>query len=327
MQNLKASVNPMHARTIDPKPVLDLSVVIVNWNTRDLLDRCLQHVFASQGDISMEVIVVDNASSDGSPEMVRQKYPHVRLVVNNNNTGFSRANNQGIELGRGRYILLLNSDAFVEPGALITLVMIMDTYPETGAAGSRLLNEDGSLQRSAFHFSTLWTELWQALFLDRLFPKSRVFGAYRMTYWAMDDLREVDSVMGACMILRAETVNQVGGLDERYFMYSEEMDLCYRMKKAGWKVLYIPQAVVTHLWGGSSRVAPLLTFLRLYRSRVMFFRKHYGKVTANLYKLLLAVGSLARVFAGGAAALFSKRERVRLDTRNYIALLKEVWKF
>jgi GT2 family glycosyltransferase len=205
--------------------------------------------------------------------------------------------------------------------------MMMDTYPQTGAAGSRLLNEDGSLQRSAFQFSTLWTELWQAFFLDRLFPKSRVFGAYRMTYWAMDDLREVDSVMGACMILRAEAVNQVGGLDEHYFMYSEEMDLCYRMKQAGWKILYIPQAVVTHLWGGSSRVAPLLTFLRLYRSRILFFRKHYGTLTANLYKLLLAVGSLARVIAGGTAGLVTRGERVRLDTRNYSALLKEVWKY
>lgn len=129
------------------------------------------------------------------------------------------------------------------------------------------------------------------------------------------------------MILRAEALSQVGGLDERYFMYSEEMDLCYRMKEAGWKVLYIPQAAVTHLWGGSSRVAPLLTFLRLYRSRVMFFRKHYGKVRAYLYKLLLAGGSLARVLVGGAAALFTKGERMRLDTRNYSALLKEVWKY
>ncbi len=307
---------------------MDISIIIVNWNTKDLLERCLNCVTATAGAVSYELIVVDNASIDGSTDMLRAQYPQVRLVENSQNIGFARANNQGLAIARGRYYLLLNSDAFVNPGAIPAMVKFMDRQADAGACGCRLYYEDGGLQRSAYSFTTLWTELWQTLWLDRLFPRSKIFGKYHLTYWNMDDTRQVDSIMGAVMLLRAEAICQVGTLDDRYFMYSEEMDLCYRLKKAGWKVYYFPEASAIHIWGGSSqKVQTETTFLRLYHSRVRYFRKHYSRLTTWLYKLLLAFGSLVRTAGGSLAYLFTRRQETRLSTRNYWMLVKSVWTY
>ncbi len=307
--------------------MVDISIIIVNWNTRDLLKQSLSCVNAAIGDLTHEMIVVDNDSSDGSLEMLREDFPQVRAIQNRENVGFAAANNQGIAIAQGRYILLLNSDAFLNPGALVKMVQAMDEYPDTGASGCRLVNADGSLQPSAYAFSTLATELWQALWLDRLFPHSRVFGSYRMSYWSFDDLRQVDWVMGACILLQAEAVRQIGGMDERFFMYSEEMDLCYRLKRAGWKVRYIPDASATHIWGASSQKLPEKTFLRLYNSRTLYFRKHYGRFYAWLYKLLLAFSSLVRVTTGFMTSVIQPRKDTRLSVRNYWLLLLSFWGF
>jgi GT2 family glycosyltransferase len=307
--------------------LLDISIVVVNWNTKDLLQRALSCIYSTVEDLSHEVIVVDNNSDDGSQEMLQTKFPQVRLIQNRENVGFARANNQGLAIAEGRYLLLLNSDAFLQPGALKTMVRVMDAFPDTGAAGCRLYYEDGSLQPSAYSFSTLSTELWQALWLDRLFPSSRLFGKYRMSYWHFDDQRVVDWVMGACILLRADAIRQVGGLDERFFMYSEEMDLCYRLKQAGWKVRFIPNASAIHVWGGSSYQLPEQTFLRLYNSRALFFRKHYGPVNAWLYKLLLAFSSLVRVAVGLTAAVVKPKKDISLSLHNYWRLMLLVWGF
>jgi GT2 family glycosyltransferase len=201
----------------------------------------------------------------------------------------------------------------------------MDEHQDVGAGGCRLYYADGSLQRSCTAFPTISTELWQALWLDRVFPNSTVFGKYRMTYWDYNDAREVDSVIGACMILRREAIDEVGTFDESYFMYSEEVDLCYRLKQAGWKVRYTPKATATHIWGGTSkRIQEETTFLRLYKSRMMFFRKHYGKTSALIFKLLLTVGSFMRVVGGAAAFLLRKNRSTLKNTRNYWRLLRSV---
>jgi GT2 family glycosyltransferase len=304
---------------------VDLSIIIVNWNTRDLLSRCLKAVYSNLGKLDAEVLVVDNASSDDSIEYIQREYPQVRIFQNEDNIGFSRANNRGIAEARGRYYLLLNTDTFVHPNALETLVRFMDEHPEAGAGGCRLYYEDGSLQRSCTSFPTLSTELWQALWLDRIFPESKIFGKYWMTYWDFNDVREVDSIIGACMMLRRETINEVGAFDESYFMYSEEVDLCYRMKKAGWKVLFTPKATATHIWGGTSkRIQEETTFLRLYRSRMKFFRKHYGRPAAFGFKLVLTVGSFMRVAGGIAYFLLRKNRNTLKNTRNYWRLLRSV---
>lgn len=303
----------------------DVSIIVVNWNTRDLLERCLTAARDNAGGLSIELIVVDNGSGDGSVAMLRERFPEARVIANSENVGFARANNQGMAVASGRYVLLLNSDAFLDAGALERLVQYMDSHPRTGAAGPRLRYEDGSLQRSCFAFPTLATELWQALWLDRLFPRSRVFGHYWMTYWNLDDTREVDSLMGAVLLLRREAIEQVGGLDEQFFMYSEEVDLCYRLWRAGWSVCFVHTATAMHLWGGSARRVPAETFLRLYRSRVQFFQKHYGEATALGLRLILFAGSLIRVAGGTLSLIFDRRPDRLRSVSNYGALARRVW--
>jgi GT2 family glycosyltransferase len=298
-----------------------LSIIIVNFNAEKLILRCLQAVYETAGPLECEVIVVDNASTDQSVQAVQQNYPQVKLIRNQENVGFAKANNQAAGVARGRYLLLLNSDAFVHAGTISTLVKYMVSNPDTGAASCRLVYEDGSLQRSCYSFPTPFTELWQTLWLDRLFPRSPIFGKFRMTYWNYDTHRDVDWVMGAVIILRREVVEQEGLFDEEYFMYSEEMDLCYRLKQAGWKVSFVPEATATHLWGGTSRQNKELAFIRLYKSRVLFFRKHYGPIMTVFYKLVLYLGSLVRVLGGTITGLFRKNQDIQRQTHNYWVLL------
>jgi GT2 family glycosyltransferase len=308
--------------------MLDLSIVIVNWNASDLLLRCLKAVYATCGTLELEVIVVDNASMDDSVAVLRDQFPQVNVVENKENLGFSKANNQGIRMAKGRYYLLLNTDTFVHPGTLETMIKFMDEHPEAGASGCQLYYEDGSLQRSCTSFPTLATELWQALWLDRVFRRSPIFGKYRMSYWDFNDTRQVDSIIGAFMMLRCEALDQVGLLDESYFMYSEEVDLCYRMHQAGWKVMFTPKATATHLWGGTSKRIPgETTFLRLYHSRMKFFRKHYGSFNAILYKLILSLGSTVRVIGGLGAIILKKNDDIWRVTRNYWSLLRSLKAF
>lgn len=300
----------------------DVSIILVNWNTRDLLLRSLQSIHDTQGDIDTEVIVVDNASSDDSVAQARAHFPATIILQNKENAGFAQANNQGMAIATAPLFLLLNTDAFLHAGALAHMLADMRDHPRAGALGCKLLYEDGALQRSCSAFPTVATELWQALFLDRLFPSSRVFGKYMMTWWDMNDAREVDVVMGACMLLRRAAIDQIGGFDTGFFMYSEEVDLCYRLKQAGWQVRYTPRAVATHIWGGSSRKVPRETFLRLYASRVRFFRKHYGVLPTLLYKAVLYASTLVRSAGGNLYSALTRNDRVRRGAGNYGSLLR-----
>jgi GT2 family glycosyltransferase len=307
---------------VDGESVPDLSIIIVNFNAEKLILRCLQAVYNTIGDAHCEVIVVDNASTDNSAAAVERDYPEVRLLRNTENVGFARANNQALQLARGRYFLLLNSDAFLHDGAIPRLIEYMDANPDIGASGCRLFYEDGALQGSCFSFPTPLTELWQALWLDRLFPSSHIFGRFRLSYWGFDSYRDVDWVMGAVMMVRRESLLQVGLFDEEYFMYSEEMDLCFRLKKAGWRISFIPEVTATHIWGGTSRQNKELAFIRLYKSRVLFSRKHYGPLPTLLYKLVLFGGSLTRVLGGSLAGMVKKNTDIQHGTRNYWILLR-----
>ena len=285
-----------------------VSVIIVNWNTRSLLGKCLDALLLASSGLNVEIYVVDNASSDRSVDFVKENYPQVQLIENQENVGFARANNQALYQSTGDYILLLNSDAFLFPDTLDGMLQTMINNPDTGIVGCQLLNEDHSLQRSCYSFPTLATELWQTIWLDRAFPKSKIFGKYLMTYWPMDDSREVDVVMGACMLVRRSALGDAELFDEAFFMYSEEADLCYRMKKSGWKVRYAHEYQAVHVWGGSSKNVKVETLVRLYRSRVIFFRKHYGKVPALLYKGLIYLNSFSRSFSGRLAGIVSRNK-------------------
>lgn len=302
---------------------VDISIIIVSWNVRDLLRRALECVYATVQRTSFEIIIVDNCSHDGSVEMIREQFPDVQLVVNTENSGFGRANNQAAALAKGRYLLLLNPDAFVHEQTIDRLAEFLDTHPDVGAVGPRLRYEDGQLQRSCTAFPTVLTELWMATGLDRAFPQHRVFGHYWLTYWDMNDTREVDSIMGACLLLRRTAIDKIGLFDEQFFMYSEEVDLCYRLQAAGWKNLFLHEVEATHIWGGSARQVPAETFfLRLVRSRMQFFRKHYSRRVVVGYKAVIGLSALLRVLGGPITfALRHKRDTVRAYL-NYLSLLR-----
>lgn len=270
---------------------MKLSIVIVSWNTCGLLRRCLASVYAHPAREPFEVFVVDNASTDGSPEMAAREFPQVRLIANRENRGFAGGNNQAIPLSTGEYILLLNPDTEVYPGALQALVAHLDAHLSDGAAGARLLNPDGSLQESAYPRPTLLREAWRLFHLDSLRP----LAVYPMGSWPVDRARPVDVLKGAALILRREALDAAGPLDEGYFMYSEEVDLCTRIQRAGWRLAWVPQAQVLHHEGQSTRQAARDMFLRLYQGKVRYFRQHYGAATAGTYKLVLLLASLARL--------------------------------
>lgn len=278
--------------------MLDLSIIIVNWNGRELLRKCLDAVQATTKTTQYEIVVVDNNSSDGSQDMVRQDYPGVKLIANSENVGFARANNQALEINTARYALLLNSDAFVKENTIDTMVEFMDSHPDAGMAGCKLLYEDGRLQPSCTTFPTLFSEFCIATGLDKAFAKSPIFGRYQMTFWDFNDIREVDAIMGAFMLVRAEPLAEIGYLDPAYFMYSEEVDWCYRFKKAGWKIYYYPHVEAVHLWGGSSKKVKVEMHIQLYRSRIEFFRKNYGSLPAFFVKLIIGLNCLVRLGPG-----------------------------
>ena len=281
------------------RPSRDLSIAIASWNTRDLLGRCLESVYASSAGLSFETIIVDNASDDGSADMVASRYPDVKLIQSKVNLGFAAACNLAFKHSAGRYFLLLNSDTVVLDGALKAMVEFMDGHPDAGAAGCRLLNRDGSLQRSCSRFPGLTTELFDALYLSKLFPRSRLFGAYSMSYWDFDEVREVDFAGGSCLIVRRDAIEEVGLLDESFFMYAEEADLCYRLWERGWKVYYFPDARVIHLGGGSARRYGGDILLQLYVGRNRFVRKHRGKAAAAVHRVIVGLGALCRLCVFG----------------------------
>src|ERR1017187_2765200 len=257
-------------------------IVIVSYNVRDRLRDCLRNLSGQR------VIVVDNASGDDSAAMVRAEFPAAELIANTGNRGFAAACNQGITASTEDFILVLNPDTLVTPAALQTLLDIMQAESRAGACGPRILNPDGSLQPSCRRFPTLPRLLLDEFGLGKLFPRSKFFGGYRMTWWAHDQRREVDQVMGAALLLRRAALKQVGTFDERFFMYFEEVDLCLRLHDAGWKVLFVPDAQVIHHGGQSARqVLPEATLYR-YRSLGAFYRKHYP--TWQLVTLKVAIG-------------------------------------
>jgi N-acetylglucosaminyl-diphospho-decaprenol L-rhamnosyltransferase len=250
--------------------------------------------------------------------MVRERFPWVQLIENQENVGFARANNQAICHSRGRYVVLLNSDTMVHEGALETLLQFMDAHPQAGACGPRLLNGDGSLQPSAHPMLTPGHEFWRLCFLDRAWP----LATYRQDRWDVVNPRPVEVIKGACLLLRRAALDQVGLLDDRYFMYTEEVDLCYRLAQAGWGLWLAPQAVVTHFGEASSKQVREEMYLQLYRSKVQFYRKFGGWSRVALYKALVGLAYLPRAAAAGVVSL--ARPAWRPQARLFRRLLAEL---
>lgn len=300
----------------------DVSIVIVSWNTRELLQACLESIYSSLQSLSpedLEIWVVDNVSSDGSLEMVNREFPAVHTIANTHNMGFAGGNNQALRLCTANYTLLLNPDTVLFPGALERLIDFMESHPQVGAAGSRYLNPDHSLQTSAYPFPTLGREVWRLLHLDRLAH----FGTYDMHDWPVDEPRQVEVLQGASLMLRMAVVEQVGYMDESYFMYTEEVDLCYRIHQAGWGLYWVPGSTIIHYGGQSTGQVAEKMFLCLYESKLKFFRKHYGRLSAAGYKLVLVVASLFRLLLL-PLAYFQAAERKEHNLKlvnNYLRML------
>jgi len=274
---------------------MELSLIVVNWNAKELLKGCLRSIQKNMVQIDGEVLVVDNGSGDGSPEVVKREFSWVRLLRNKENVGFARANNQAIRVSEGRYILLLNPDAVLRRGALDKMIKYIRAHPEAGIVAPKLLNADSSLQLSCQSFPSLRTEFFHSTLLEELFPKNRIIGNYRMTNWDHNSIREVDWVSGACMMVRRETIDEVGLLDESIFMYAEDIDWCYRIKNAGWKICYLPQAKVIHYQSEIAKINLASMLLNSYGGLYHFFRKHYGRQAAVIFRWLVINGMIIRI--------------------------------
>lgn len=286
--------------------MLDLAIVIVNYNVAALLRRCLQSVFASEGDFSFRVCVVDNASRDDSVVLVRDEFPDVLLLANQQNVGYPAANNQGLRaLGvededGPRYALLLNPDTELPPDALAMMLAYMDAEPDVGVAGPRLVLPDGSLDLACRRgFDSMAALFYRMVGLSRLFPRSPRFARYNMTYLDEHELAEVDSVVGAFMLVRGEAVRTVGLMDDRFWMYGEDLDWAKRIKDCGWKVVYNPAVTVLHVKRASSKQNARAQ-VEFYRAMLIFYYKHYRQTTP----LWLHVGVLLGIALKGGRPLW-----------------------
>jgi len=284
-----------------------LTICIVNWNTREDLRRCLDSLVDGAGALEIETIVVDNASIDGSPEMVERDFPQVRLIRNAGNTGFAHANNQAIRASSGDYLLLLNSDTIVAPDALAALIAGMEADPRTGIGGPKLLNADGSLQYSCRRFPTFTAGIFRNTAFGQLFSRNKKVSDYLMTDFDHASRLAVDWVSGAALCIRRATLEQIGLLDERYFMYCEDVDWCYTAGLAGWKVVYFPDAVITHIIGRSSDLAVEKMVRAHHHSMRLFYWKHYAPKTFPPFRWIPPIGIRLRQ----QLVLWSKRREAR----------------
>lgn len=272
--------------------MIDLSVVIVNYNNLRVLRDCLPSLPAALEGLDAEVVISDNGSSDGSLDWIRKDYPSFRIIENRANLGFAEGNNRAFPHVRGRYVLLLNPDTVVEPDAFRRMVAFMEAHPRAGGLGCQLLGADSSRQYSARRFPTLTTYFLQSTGLAWRYQRNRFFGQFELTYWDGQSERQVDWVCGAVLMMRREVVNRIGGFDPYFFLTYDEVDLCHRIKNAGWEVWYTPDAKIMHLEGQSDPQSDiskdgLLKYMTVERnSRVHYFRKHHGLIYAILVELL-----------------------------------------
>ncbi|HEY4245837.1 MAG TPA: glycosyltransferase family 2 protein [Lacunisphaera sp.] len=284
---------------------MTISVIIVSWNAKDFLNECLESLNPAASDFPLEIIVVDNASADGSPELVTNKFPHVRLIQSGSNLGFSKANNLGIKQCKGDYVCLINSDVNVLPGSITKLVEYLENNPDVGIAGPSMLDAQGKIGRSCRGFPSVWNMFCHALALDSLFPKSKLFGGYILRYWPQNSTREVGILGGWFWIVRREALDRVGLLDENFFFYAEDMDWCKRFHLGKWKVMFVSSASSIHYGGGSSKQAPLKYYIQQQRADLQYWRKHHTVAGRVAYFGICLLYHATRLVGNGMRALFS----------------------
>lgn len=316
----------MTSTSTEPSPGYAVSVIVVNWNTRDILDDCLASI-ARETTLPHEVIVVDNASTDGSAEMVRTRHPNVRLIANDVNRGFAAANNQGLRIARGDKALLLNPDTIVLDGAIDRMVAWLDAHPDVGCVGCQVMEDETTIQRTGFSDPGPLNLALVEFGLHRLAPRHRFFGRSEYGDWDRRSERDVDVVSGMFMLVPRPVLDRVGLLDEAFFIYAEEADLCRRIRDAGWRCVFAPEARILHLDGGSKSTAQIRSrmYVQMQKSKMIYLRKHYGKGGALAGRSIFVVSSLLRLLAStmGRSANVQARHRLAVAALRYHCLGRE----
>jgi N-acetylglucosaminyl-diphospho-decaprenol L-rhamnosyltransferase len=323
-QNRHDAPQPAQLGVFDPQ--LDVSIIILNWNTLDLLRDCLTSIRETAGSLRLEIIIVDNGSHDGSVEALRREFADYRLIANERNLGFARANNQGLREAHGRYLLLLNSDTIVLPHALQEMVRYLDEHASVAVVGPHLLNDDRSTQISVFPFAHVLQDSLVILEINRWPLVKRLARWYgrRRDQQMMAQTGTVDYVLGACMLFRREALEQVGVLDDRYFFGGEDMDLCYRLRKGGWSTVYVATSQIIHLHGASRHKLTATYLMWYYAGRLQFYAYHKPRWQYRTIRAALALASVGHMVALYLSAPHSSRNRSMLS--GYAHLLMRVVK-
>ena len=270
---------------------MDLSIIIVNYNVKEFLQNLLHSIDKASSKISKELIIIDNASDDGSVEVIKEKFPSVNLIENKVNVGFGSANNQGLAIAKGKYILFINPDCIVSEDTFENMISFFESNPECGLAGCKILNSDGTLQLACRRsFPGPWTSFTKVTGLSNLFPKSKIFARYNLTYLDENKTFEVDAVSGSFMMIRKEVYEKVGGFDEQFFMYGEDLDLCYLIQKAGYKVYYVHNTQIIHYKGESTKRSNLDETRLFYDAMHLFVKKHLSSFPIVEVILRTAIG-------------------------------------
>ncbi|MDB6093010.1 MAG: glycosyl transferase family 2 [Verrucomicrobia bacterium] len=304
----------------------DISVIIVSWNASKYLEECLDSL--SRGiSCAYEVIVVDNASSDGSPDMVEAKFPWVTLIRSNVNLGFSKGNNVGIARSRGKYLALVNSDVNVFPSCLDLLVAFMDKHRDVGMLGPRILFGDRRQQSSCRLFPTLWNNFCEVFYLNKVFPRSKFFSGEHMFYFGFDEVREVEVLVGCFVVARREATDQFGLLDEGFFFYGEDIDWSQRCRDAGWKVMFDPEPVSVHYCGGSTANDPIRFSVAQLKARLQLWAKHKSPPARLMIRFILTAQCLLRLVSSiiPTKPLHGAKKAPGLRARTQVACLKALW--
>jgi hypothetical protein len=298
---------PKDSASDESNPIV--SFLIVSWNAKNYLRDCLQSI-RDNCTVRSEILVVDNASQDGSPELVRTQFPECRLVETGANLGFAQGNNIGIGLASGKYLFLVNSDVKILPSCVETMVQLMDAHPEIGLAGPQMLGADGvTVRRGTMRFPTLWNSFCRALALDAIFPHSPTFAGYLMGDFDHRSTRDVEILNGWFWVTRRDALDKVGGLDERFFMYGEDMDWSYRFHQAGWRNVFCAEAAAIHYGGASSAVAPARFYVEKQRANLQYWHKHHGQFAAFAYLCTVLLHEILRMVGYTAAYLFRSSTR------------------
>lgn len=292
-----------------------LSIIIVTWNGKRYALECLESLYAHPLEVPIEIIVVDNASTDGTPDAIRAQFPDVHVVGNQANLGFAKANNIGVALSRGKYVCLINSDVVVFPGCLDRMLALMQTNQDVGIIGPKMICPDGSVGRSVMRLPTVWNTLCAAVALNSIFPTSRLFAGFSVRSDAIANVKDVQVVGGWFWMVSRTALQQVGGLDERFFMFGEDIDWCHRFREAGWRVVFCGEAEALHYGGASSADAPARSYVEMRRANLQYFKKYHGTLGAVGYTLAIGIHELARIAGYSLSFCYDRNRRLEAGSK------------